>query len=338
MRYRAVRESIKVTAGTGTATPAGPSLPALRVEDPGLLSLVQDRGRGGGARLLPAGGTLSIGPARAGQRSYLAVRGGIAAGRVLVSSAPDVLSGLAPEPIGAGDTLRVQPPHGLGAARANEANPLRVSADAVTVLRCVAGPRDAWFREGVAALTGREWTVTRRSNRVGLRLDGTSLERGEGGRAAQRGSGGGLRPGSPAGHTRVIPARSPGHRRLPGGNPPPHSRRRRPPGAHPRAGRFPLRHRPGGPGVQGRAALPLSQQGRTAARPGHGRGAALPGAGGAGRPRRRGPLPRHLSRAYIRTVFADVRDPGAVHEELALAAHLMFEPSLREVTQADAAC
>ncbi|MEJ4100250.1 carboxyltransferase domain-containing protein [Corynebacterium mastitidis] len=245
VRYRAVRESIEVTAGTGAATPAGPSLPALRVEDPGLLSLVQDRGRGGhgdmgvtgsgaadrasayaaneavgnapgaalieniggleittlidatvavtgalapvrlngreaplgGARLLPAGGTLSIGPAQAGQRSYLAVRGGIAAGRVLGSSATDVLSGLGPEPIGAGDTLRVHPPHGLGAARANGANPLRVSADAVTVLRCVAGPRDAWFREGVAALTGREWTVTPRSNRVGLRLDGTPLER-----------------------------------------------------------------------------------------------------------------------------------------------------------------
>lgn len=248
VRYRAVRESITVAGGTETAgstAPAGPNLPALRVEDPGLLSLVQDRGRGGhgdmgvtgsgaadrasayaaneavgnapgaalienigglevaalidatvavtgalaqvringrevplgGARLLPAGGTLSIGPARAGQRSYLAVRGGIAAGRVLGSSSTDVLSGLGPEPVQARDTLRVHPPHGLGAARAAGANPLRVSADAVTVLRCVAGPRDAWFREGVAALTGREWTVTPRSNRVGLRLDGAPLER-----------------------------------------------------------------------------------------------------------------------------------------------------------------
>ncbi|WP_018119076.1 TetR/AcrR family transcriptional regulator [Corynebacterium mastitidis] len=47
--------------------------------------------------------------------------------------------------------------------------------------------------------------------------------------------------------------------------------------------------------------------------------------------------PGHLGRAYIRTVFADVHDPGAAREELALAAHLMSEPSLREVTQDDAA-
>ncbi|MEK0373037.1 TetR/AcrR family transcriptional regulator [Corynebacterium mastitidis] len=47
--------------------------------------------------------------------------------------------------------------------------------------------------------------------------------------------------------------------------------------------------------------------------------------------------PGALSRAYIRTIFADVHNPGAMREELALAAHLMSEPSLREVTQADAA-
>ncbi|MEJ4100245.1 TetR/AcrR family transcriptional regulator [Corynebacterium mastitidis] len=47
--------------------------------------------------------------------------------------------------------------------------------------------------------------------------------------------------------------------------------------------------------------------------------------------------PGSLTRAYIRTIFADAHNPGAVRDELALAAHLMSEPALREVTQADAA-
>ncbi|KQB83582.1 TetR/AcrR family transcriptional regulator [Corynebacterium oculi] len=47
--------------------------------------------------------------------------------------------------------------------------------------------------------------------------------------------------------------------------------------------------------------------------------------------------PGHLTRAYIRAIFAGVHDPGALHDELALAAHLLSEPELREVTQRDAA-
>lgn len=47
--------------------------------------------------------------------------------------------------------------------------------------------------------------------------------------------------------------------------------------------------------------------------------------------------PGHLCRAYIRTIFADVHNPQALHDELALAAHLLSEPELREVTRLDAA-
>ncbi|MBC3186858.1 TetR/AcrR family transcriptional regulator [Corynebacterium sp. zg-331] len=47
--------------------------------------------------------------------------------------------------------------------------------------------------------------------------------------------------------------------------------------------------------------------------------------------------PGHLSRAYIRTVFAGTRNPKALHEELALATHLLSEPGLREVTRRNAA-
>jgi allophanate hydrolase subunit 2 len=40
------------------------------------------------------------------------------------------------------------------------------------------GPRDDWFTAGALdRFATREWTVTPRSNRVGLRLDGEPLER-----------------------------------------------------------------------------------------------------------------------------------------------------------------
>lgn len=252
VRYRAVRESVEVSPHAAAATTAsatetsisGVHLPALKLEDPGLLSLIEDQGRGGhgdlgvtesgaadrasayaansavgnpasstvienigglrlsalvdttvavtGAqaevtlngrpvplgtpRVLPAGATLTISPADVGQRSYLAVRGGLAAPEVLGSCSTDVLSGLGPAPLEVGHILRVRPHHGGQSARAT-VNPLRVRPGETAVLRCVPGPRDAWFAEGFSALTAQEWTVTPRSNRVGLRLDGAPLRR-----------------------------------------------------------------------------------------------------------------------------------------------------------------
>lgn len=60
------------------------------------------------ALLLRTGDELTIGGARLGMRSYLAVRGGFAAPSVLGSAATDLLSGLGPAPVRAGDTLRVR--------------------------------------------------------------------------------------------------------------------------------------------------------------------------------------------------------------------------------------
>jgi allophanate hydrolase subunit 2 len=48
----------------------------------------------------------------------------------------------------------------------------------VTVLPIVLGPRDDWFdAAAIARLTGQDWLVTPRSNRIGLRLDGAPLAR-----------------------------------------------------------------------------------------------------------------------------------------------------------------
>jgi biotin-dependent carboxylase-like uncharacterized protein len=126
--------------------------------------------------LLRRGQELRLGAPASGLRTYLAVRGGIDVPPVLGSRATDLLSGLGPPVLAAGDVLPIGPPAaplpGVDLAPVAEPSAGEVS---VTVLR---GPRDDWFGDpGWAALTGQPWTVTSESNRVGLRLDGVPLER-----------------------------------------------------------------------------------------------------------------------------------------------------------------
>ncbi|MGP5496522.1 carboxyltransferase domain-containing protein [Corynebacterium flavescens] len=146
--------------------------------------------------LITAGQTLTIDPAFFGLRSYVAVRGGIVADAELGSSSSDVLSGLGPEPVRAGDIIGVLP-RSAGTTDAQLSNPLRVSEKdgrTTATLRCVLGPRDDWFAEPVADFLDTEWTVTADSNRVGLRLDtdapgagSTTVRRARGGELASEG-------------------------------------------------------------------------------------------------------------------------------------------------------
>ncbi|WP_419707751.1 carboxyltransferase domain-containing protein [Promicromonospora sp. NFX87] len=150
---------------------------------------------------LDDGDELRLAPPARGVRAYVAVRGGIDVPPVLGSRATDVLAGLGPEPLGSGDILPVgAPERGLSTvepcgaerprARAAQdpANPAEApSSDShdrlpapgeVTVLPIVLGPRDDWFDAAtIARLTGQDWLVTPRSNRIGLRLDGDPLVR-----------------------------------------------------------------------------------------------------------------------------------------------------------------
>lgn len=143
-------------------------------------------------------------PAR-GVRAYVAVRGGITVPLVLGSRATDLLAGLGPDPLGAGDLLpvgrpgpglpAVEPcrggvsgsPAGPSAAAASE-SPVRPVATTppdrlpapgeVTMLPIVLGPRDDWFDAAtIGRLTCQDWLVTPRSNRIGLRLEGSPLTR-----------------------------------------------------------------------------------------------------------------------------------------------------------------
>lgn len=132
--------------------------------------------------LLHDGDELVLDPPDRGVRTYLAVRGGLDVPPVLGSRSTDVLGGLGPPPLTAGTVLPVATPrHGLPAvdpAPADaDADPLPAPGDVVT-LRIVLGPRDDWFdATAIESLTGQDWLVTERSNRVGLRLSGEALTR-----------------------------------------------------------------------------------------------------------------------------------------------------------------
>lgn len=121
---------------------------------------------------VPAEAEVRIGPATEGLRSYVALAGGLDLAPVLGSRATDLLSGLGPAPLRAGDRLplgRPGPvPHGVEA----------VPRPSSRTLRIVPGPRADWFTPAaVAALDGAAYEVSADSNRIGLRLTGPVIER-----------------------------------------------------------------------------------------------------------------------------------------------------------------
>jgi biotin-dependent carboxylase-like uncharacterized protein len=125
---------------------------------------------------LRAGESLRLGPPRSGLRTYVAVRGGVEVPKVLGSRSTDLLSGLGPEPLSAGQTLPIGCEHGPmpGVDLAAVADP---PAGEVAV-RVSPGPRRDWFTDaGWTSLLGQPYTVSSNSNRIGLRLEGTPLER-----------------------------------------------------------------------------------------------------------------------------------------------------------------
>ncbi|HZX04995.1 biotin-dependent carboxyltransferase family protein [Kribbella sp.] len=136
--------------------------------------------------LLKSGEVLRLGPPTSGLRTYLAVRGGIEVAPVLGSRSTDLLSGLGPLPLAAGQTLQVgAPAHPMpGVDQAPVAHP---AAGQVEV-RVTPGPRKDWFTDAAwTSLTSQVYEVSTNSNRVGVRLDGTPLERARSGELASEG-------------------------------------------------------------------------------------------------------------------------------------------------------
>jgi biotin-dependent carboxylase-like uncharacterized protein len=124
---------------------------------------------------VPPGGVLALGVPPAGLRSYLAVRGGVDVPPVLGSRSTDLLSGLGPPPLRAGDELPVG--RLAGDEPTVDVAPVAGPSPA-PVLRVLPGPRRDWLEPAAwTALTGEPWAVTADSNRVGLRLAGPPLRR-----------------------------------------------------------------------------------------------------------------------------------------------------------------
>jgi biotin-dependent carboxylase-like uncharacterized protein len=123
--------------------------------------------------LLADGQVLTLGTPSAGLRTWLAVRGGIAVRPVLGSRSTDTLSGLGPAVPAVDDVLPV------GAAPRTfpvvDVAPHDLPADGLVVLEVDPGPRADWCDLTDLDIDVR--TVSARSNRVGIRLEGRAIRR-----------------------------------------------------------------------------------------------------------------------------------------------------------------
>jgi biotin-dependent carboxylase-like uncharacterized protein len=124
---------------------------------------------------LAAGAVLELGAATDGVRGYLALDGGIEVPPVLGSRSADLLSGLGPPPLTAGQLL----PLGHPAGPPCWIDPLpQPGPPRELVLRLDPGPRDDWFAAGtLELLASARYQVSPASNRIGLRLSGPPLTR-----------------------------------------------------------------------------------------------------------------------------------------------------------------
>ncbi|MFN8473673.1 MAG: 5-oxoprolinase/urea amidolyase family protein [Anaerolineae bacterium] len=130
---------------------------------------------------VPAGGTLRIGPARAGMRAYLCVAGGIAIEPTLGSRATHLMTGLGGldgRALRAGDDLPIGKPSRpiaeLTGRRLRRA--LWPTYPQEAVARVILGPQaDRFTEEAVATFLGERYRVEMDSNRMGVRLAGPRL-------------------------------------------------------------------------------------------------------------------------------------------------------------------
>lgn len=143
--------------------------PVLRFDTPTTIALT-----GATAPEVRTVEALEVGRCVGGARLYICVRGGIEVEPELGSRSTDLLTGLGPPPLRAGDVLGVgpeprDPPAASGSGPVLPDEP---------VLRVIPGPRDDWFTAAaLEALCSEPWRVSSSSNRVGIRLEGPPLER-----------------------------------------------------------------------------------------------------------------------------------------------------------------
>ena len=123
---------------------------------------------------LASGETLTLGFARGGSFSYLAIEGGIAGEEMFGSLAVNARAGLGspyPRPLQAGDELQVKAASGAAECR------IELPAAGNGPIRVVMGPQDDEFSEEAKALfLGSEWKISATSDRMGYRLEGNVIK------------------------------------------------------------------------------------------------------------------------------------------------------------------
>jgi biotin-dependent carboxylase-like uncharacterized protein len=123
---------------------------------------------------LADGETLTLGFARGGAFSYLAIEGGIAGEAVFGSLAVNARAGLGspyPRPLQPGDEVQTAPASGAPEHR------IDLPAAAEGPIRVVLGPQDDEFADAEKSLfLDSEWKISATSDRMGYRLDGPVIK------------------------------------------------------------------------------------------------------------------------------------------------------------------
>ncbi|QAY60225.1 5-oxoprolinase/urea amidolyase family protein [Microbacterium protaetiae] len=124
----------------------------------------------------PSGVELAVGWAAHGARTYLAVRGGIAAPVVAGSRSTDIMAGLGPAPLQAGAVVATAD---AASGPVPPAEPvMAMPPPDQLALPLAPGPRSDWFTASARrTLFDTVWTVSDRADRVGMRLEGPVLDR-----------------------------------------------------------------------------------------------------------------------------------------------------------------
>ena len=123
---------------------------------------------------LADGETLTLGFARGGSFSYLAIEGGIAGEPMFGSLAVNARAGLGspyPRPLQAGDELQTAAASGAAERR------IELPAAAEAPIRVVLGPQDDEFADDAKKLfLDSEWKISATSDRMGYRLEGPVIK------------------------------------------------------------------------------------------------------------------------------------------------------------------
>lgn len=139
------------------------------------------------AELVPAGATLQFGRRIGGLRAYLAVRGAIAVDPVMGSASTYARAGFGGHqgrPLRKGDVLLLRrldssPPQRGAAARAAETALLAAMADPGPIRVLPGGEWGAFTTASQSKWLEEAWRIGTQSDRMGYRLEGPALARGE---------------------------------------------------------------------------------------------------------------------------------------------------------------